>query len=318
MDISQTNIANFGTELEYNIKLASAKGEEAFKIFDVPHTGTFIFRVGGFKLELVLDDGDVANFFRGDSYVVASVTATVPPSCDIFYWIGDETSIDEAGTAAYKAFELDNIFNMKATQYRETCGSESLKFRALFPAMRILSGGYDSGFKHVTVGKFTPRLFRVYSDKIMEGVSVAQSNQYLYLTMSGGLLKIYQYCNNIGQRYIVARAARYLDEAYKNAVDVVVVDWDEFTSVLGGNIAVEHDAKNVARASTVSMCVKYSAADCKFGIVDAVPADCGSDVYLELKGGTCHVYGRLPLAALCANEYLKGNSSAGTCVFVKK
>ena len=38
---------------------------------------------------------------------------------DVFFWLGAETTQDEAGTAAYKTVELDDYLNDEPIQYRE-------------------------------------------------------------------------------------------------------------------------------------------------------------------------------------------------------
>ena len=43
-------------------------------------------------------------------------------SYDVFFWIGAETSEDEAGTAAYKTVELDDYLGDEPVQYREVQG----------------------------------------------------------------------------------------------------------------------------------------------------------------------------------------------------
>ena len=68
---------------------------------------------------------------------------------DIFFWLGGKTSQDEAGTAAYKTVELDEFLKGTACQHREVQVAPSEQFMALFPRLRILSGGVRSGFRHV-------------------------------------------------------------------------------------------------------------------------------------------------------------------------
>lgn len=75
---------------------------------------------------------------------------------------------DEAGTAAYKTVELDDILDQKPVQHREVGTHESEAFLALFSqfgGLRILEGGAESGFKKVKPESWRPRLLKVKGRK---------------------------------------------------------------------------------------------------------------------------------------------------------
>ncbi|KAJ6742869.1 VILLIN-3-LIKE [Salix viminalis] len=91
------------------------------------------------------------NFFMGDSYVILKTTALKSGSLchDIHYWLGKDTSQDEAGAAAIKTVELDAALGGRAVQYREAQGHETEKFLSYFkPCIIPQKGGVASGFKH--------------------------------------------------------------------------------------------------------------------------------------------------------------------------
>ena len=91
-------------------------------------------------------------------------TRPVPPALawDVSFWIGNESTQDEYGTAAYKTVELDDFLGRKAMQHREVQGAESKRFLRYFPkGIKYLKGGVASGFKHVEAEKREPVLLRV-------------------------------------------------------------------------------------------------------------------------------------------------------------
>ncbi|KAJ8319925.1 hypothetical protein KUTeg_001512 [Tegillarca granosa] len=115
-------------------------------------------------------------FYKGDSYIILSVVEEgeirgtnvkikdVKGRMDahIHFWLGSETSQDEAGVAAIKSVELDDHLGGFPVQHREVEGHESKLFLNYFKpkGIRYAKGGVASGFKHVDV-KFNPRLLQV-------------------------------------------------------------------------------------------------------------------------------------------------------------
>lgn len=114
-------------------------------------------------------------FYTGDSYIVVVASDnTEKPNCfmkskkavgaldiHIHFWLGAQTSQDEAGVAAYKTVELDDHLGGSPVQHREVQGFESQRFLSYFPrGIRIQNGGVVSGFKHVE-DTTTPRMFHV-------------------------------------------------------------------------------------------------------------------------------------------------------------
>jgi hypothetical protein len=81
---------------------------------------------------------------------------------NIHFWLGQDTSIDERGVAAYKTVELDDLLSGIPVQYREVQGNESEMFLKLFKKLHILHGGTASAFHHVTAETYQPRLLHVY------------------------------------------------------------------------------------------------------------------------------------------------------------
>lgn len=162
-NVADSNIANLGTELEKKVRLAAAEGEHAWAgAGKVP--GVQIWRIMAFKVVPVPPNA-YGSFYAGDSYIVLKTYKKAPNSdalaWDVFFWLGKNTTQDEAGTAAYKTVELDDFLGGAPVQHREVMDHESSEFVSLFPQIRIMEGGVDSGFTHVSAKTYQPRLLQL-------------------------------------------------------------------------------------------------------------------------------------------------------------
>jgi hypothetical protein len=123
--------------------------------------GIEIWRIENF-IPTPIPKSSIGKFFTGDSYIVLKTTALKTGALrhDIHYWLGKDTSQDEAGTAAVKTVELDAALGGRAVQYREVQGHETEKFLSYFkPCIIPQEGGVASGFKHVVAEEHITRLF---------------------------------------------------------------------------------------------------------------------------------------------------------------
>jgi len=164
-DIANTNIANLGSDLEREVKKASAEGEPAWEGAG-QEVGLQIWRIEKFKVAHWPKE-EYGHFFTGDSYIVMN-TYVEPPSVarkyDIHFWLGQSTTQDEAGTAAYKTVELDTLLGDVPVQHREVEGFESPLFLSYFDhhgGMIIMHGGIESGFHHVEPENYQNRLLHI-------------------------------------------------------------------------------------------------------------------------------------------------------------
>ncbi|XP_057430426.1 villin-4-like [Lotus japonicus] len=123
--------------------------------------GLEIWRIENFN-PIPVPKSSYGKFFTGDSYVILKTTASKNGALrhDIHYWLGKDTSQDEAGVAAIKTVELDAALGGRAVQYREVQGHETEKFLSYFkPCIIPQEGGVASGFKHAEAEKHKTRLF---------------------------------------------------------------------------------------------------------------------------------------------------------------
>eukprot|EP00916_Digyalum_oweni_P002067 GHVL01003862.1.p1 GENE.GHVL01003862.1~~GHVL01003862.1.p1 ORF type:complete len:368 (+),score=31.17 GHVL01003862.1:407-1510(+) len=158
-DWKDSNLALFGSDLEKNVKKASASTEEAWKGAG-QKPGVQIWRIVKFQVKSWPKE-DYGKFFSGDSYIILNTYKEEGGEellFDVHFWIGKESTQDEYGTAAYKTVELDTFLNDAPIQHREVQGHESELFRSYFKTITYMKGGADTGFRHVKPEEYTARL----------------------------------------------------------------------------------------------------------------------------------------------------------------
>jgi len=284
IDIANTNLALFGTDVEKEIKKHAAQGEPAWHhAGKVP--GIQIWRVEKFQIKEWPKD-KYGHFFDGDSYIVLHTYKKEDKLLyNVHFWLGLYTSQDEAGTAAYKTVELDDCLGGAPVQYREVQGSESETFLHLFDKVVILHGGVDSGFKHVEAEKYRPRLLHIKGTikrTVVREVSLSTKslNSGDVFILDEGL-KIYQFQGKAasgGEKSKAAQIARGIDDERGSKVQIAVLeesdeakatasdkaDWDRFWHSLGGKSPIAaHDAESDKTVKVVKQAYKVSDASGK-------------------------------------------------------
>lgn len=161
INLADTNLANFGSDLDHQVKKAASDHEAAWKNAG-KQEGLEIWRIEQFKV-VPVPKNTYGTFYNGDSYIVLKTYKRDNAlAWDVHFWLGEFTSQDEAGTAAYKTVELDDHLGGAPVQYREVSGYESERFLSYFtPGIRILEGGVASGFHHVKPEDYKPRLLHI-------------------------------------------------------------------------------------------------------------------------------------------------------------
>lgn len=173
IDIDKSNMALVGSDLDRKVKAAAAKDEEAWKhgpgkaiakAVGFGNPGLEIWRIEKFHVRAWPLE-HYGKFFSGDSYIVL-YTYKDPDNdtkflWNVHFWIGNQSTQDEYGTAAYKTVELDALLGDLPVQYREVQGHESKIFRSYFSKIVIMEGGIESGFNHVHVEDYKPRLLHI-------------------------------------------------------------------------------------------------------------------------------------------------------------
>ncbi|XP_077153912.1 advillin isoform X2 [Ranitomeya variabilis] len=117
--------------------------------------GLLIWRIE--KMDLVLvPEKAYGNFYEGDCYLLLSTRKSGNSLFyDIHYWIGNDSSQDEQGSAAIYTIQLDDFLGGSPVQHREVQGHESEAFKGYFKQGIIYKkGGVASGMKHVATNTY--------------------------------------------------------------------------------------------------------------------------------------------------------------------
>jgi gelsolin len=194
IDIEDSNIAGLGSQADKDARVGAASTEEAWTKADLKKVGVNnIWRIEKFKV-VPWPKEEFGNFYSGDSYIILRTYLKKSEegagqdkiAYDLHFWIGEKSSQDEYGTAAYKTVELDDYINgtqgADPVQHREVQGHESDLFLSYFPKIQILDGGVDSGFRKVEPTKYQPRLLHVKGKK---NVQVRQV-EFKYTSLNHG------------------------------------------------------------------------------------------------------------------------------------
>jgi len=214
--LEDSNVANYGSAEHKTLRKDAARKEKAWANVG-QETGLQIWRIEKFKVKSWPKD-KYGEFYGGDSYIILHTKENDEgkKEYDVFFWLGAETSQDEAGTAAYKTVELDDYLGDEPVQYREVQGNESKKFLGLFPKVTILDGGVDSGFRHVKAKEYKPRLLHVTGFKkhvqvIQVGLDVANLNNSDSFVLDCGL-SVFQFNGSKSSAWEKRKANAIVDE----------------------------------------------------------------------------------------------------------
>ncbi|XP_058077482.1 villin-2 [Magnolia sinica] len=195
--------------------------------------GTEIWRIENFQ-PVLLPKSEHGKFYMGDCYIVLQTSGGKGGSYiyDIHYWVGKDSSQDEAGTAAIKTVELDAVLGGRAVQQRELQGHESDKFLSYFkPCIIPLEGGFASGFKKYEEEKFETRLYVCRGKRAVKLKQVPFSRSSLNhddVFILDTEHKIYQFNganSNIQERAKSLEVIQYFKEKYhEGTCDVAIID----------------------------------------------------------------------------------------------
>ncbi|KAI3667385.1 hypothetical protein L6452_42441 [Arctium lappa] len=145
---------------------------------------------------------------------------------DIHFWLGKDTSQDEAGTAAIKTVELDAVLSGRAVQHREIQNHESDKFLSYFkPCIIPLEGGVATGFKKPEE-EFETRLYTCKGKRVVPfSRSVLNHDDVFILDTKDKIFQFNGANSNIQERAKALEVIQFLKDKYhEGTCNVAIVD----------------------------------------------------------------------------------------------
>ncbi|KAI3811715.1 hypothetical protein L1987_21444 [Smallanthus sonchifolius] len=281
--------------------------------------GLEIWRIENFK-PVPLPQSDYGRFYSGDSYVVLKTSGRAGAggySYDLHFWLGKDTSQDEAGVAAIKTVELDAILGGRAVQHRELQNHESDKFISYFkPCIIPLEGGVASGFKKPEEEEFKTRLYTckgkrvVHLKQVQFSRSVLNHDDVFILDTKDKIFQFNGANSNIQERAKALEVVQFLKDTYhKGTCNVAIVgrtfnidtDIDTHTDT---DVDVDTDTDIIVGGQVKDQIEEYSKSS--FESDKCYLMDCGVEVFVWV-GRATQVDDR-KAATQAAEEFLTSNN----------
>ncbi|XP_072287407.1 gelsolin isoform X2 [Pyxicephalus adspersus] len=169
--------------------------------------GLQIWRIEKFDL-VAVPQNQYGSFFTGDAYIVLNTIKQRSGNLqyDLHYWLGDECTQDESGSAAIFTVQMDDHLGGKPIQNREVQGFESPTFMGYFKSgVKYKVGGVASGFTHVVPNDVdVKRLLQVKGRRLARATEVpvtwSSFNQGDCFILDLGD-EIYQWCGSKSNRF---------------------------------------------------------------------------------------------------------------------
>lgn len=234
LKIEDTNMDGYGgKEHREKQKALADKQKEWDGAGEKP--GIQVWRIEKFRVKHWPKE-EYGTFFAGDSFIVLDTYKEEEElKYNVHFWLGQNTSQDEAGTAAFKTVELDDKLGDLPVQMRQVQGHETKDFTRLFPDMNILEGGVDSGFNKVKPTEWKTRLYHVYGKgkkvKVKEialTVENLNNNDCFILDKGTTLYNFYPSRASVWEkRGAVKKAGTIADKRHGKCSHKLILDWNE-------------------------------------------------------------------------------------------
>lgn len=191
-------------------------------------------------------------FYGGDSYILLyTYKSGNKEEAIIYFWLGKDSSIDEQGSAAVLAKELDDSMGGKPVQIRVTQGKEPSHFCQLFKGKMVVhAGGHASGFSNSTetdsmntsgvalyhVKGTTP--LNTYGVEV-KAVSASLNSEDSFVLVTPPVIYVWRGTDtNNDEVAVAANIANFLRTGSASSADVVTIsegtEPEDFWATLGG------------------------------------------------------------------------------------
>jgi len=237
------------------------------------------------KMVPVKHDEFDGKLYSGDSYILLSTTMKGSSLVwHLHFWLGEETSQDESGVAAYKTVELDESLGGGPVQHRECQGHESDLFMTYFKetGLEYLKGGMESGFNKVERDVYRPRLLQCKGKRAVrcteKELAAASLNSGDSFILDLGL-ELFLWNGAQANKYEKAKGAEMIkkisdERGAKGSITIVEgVDKDcaTFWEALGGQIEVTDTGESDEKAEVSLADIKLHHVSDASGAVSITP-----------------------------------------------
>ncbi|XP_068099632.1 protein flightless-1 homolog [Hyperolius riggenbachi] len=209
--------------------------------------GITVWQIENF-IPILVDEAFHGKFYEADCYIVLKTFLDDNGGLhwEIYYWIGQEATLDKKACSAIHAVNLRNYLGAESRSVREEMGDESEEFSQVFDnEISYIEGGTASGFYTVEDTQYITRLYRVYGKKNirLEPMPLKSSSldpRYVYLLDNG--LEIYIWRGAQATLSGTTKARLFAEKINKNErkgkAEIVLLteeqETPEFWEVLGG------------------------------------------------------------------------------------
>ncbi|XP_063791018.1 protein flightless-1 homolog [Pseudophryne corroboree] len=209
--------------------------------------GVTVWQIENF-IPILVDEALHGKFYEADCYIVLKTFLDDNGGLhwEIYYWIGQEATLDKKACSAIHAVNLRNYLGAECRSIREEMGDESEEFSQVFDnEISYIEGGSASGFYTVEDSQYITRLYRVYGKKNirLEPMPLKGSSldpRYVYLLDHG--LEIYIWRGSQATLSNTTKARLFAEKINKNErkgkAEITSLmeeqETPEFWEVLGG------------------------------------------------------------------------------------
>ncbi|XP_050429442.1 protein flightless-1 [Adelges cooleyi] len=215
--------------------------------------GLSVWEIENFLPNMV-DEVAHGKLYRGDCYIV--LHTIINENSDnlywkIYFWIGDNASLDKRACAAIHAVNLRNFLGAECRTIREELGEESDEFISLFdsPLVYIDGGRTTSGFYTVEDITYATRMFRVHAHGTsvhLEPVKLCYSSldiNYVFVLDSGLTIFLWQ---GPKAKNTLKSKARLLAEKInknerKNTAEIILEEYGEESKAFRDLLEMDDD-----------------------------------------------------------------------------